>query len=505
MSLKKNKFIPLKGHLWFYPVIIGLITRLYKITASSVWHDEGYTMWLLQYDISGIIERTIRDVHPPGYYLIAKPWVAIFGSSEFSIRFLSLLFSLAIIYFVYKIIKEIWGEKAAFLSATLVAVSPFLVRFAQEARMYGVVAFFTTAATFYFVKFVKTKKKDWLFVYVPLMIAAIYTQYYAFFVVISHWMILAVFTKDIFKLKWAKLIKERVGVLDYRWWLANVIILCAYLPWFPIAYSQVTRISGNYWIKPEWITWRTIPNNVLQFATYSHYDKLFDWNNIIGGAAWAISVILAIFGGLYIFKNKKKFKTSIGLYIFGFLPMLLVYILSEIRQPVYQDRYFPFSAVAIFSIWGICITLINKKLARYSVFLLTFLILLLNNITMHQSVDHNMRDLVEVIKAQKQENDLIVSGELYTYLDSSYYFDYQNIYFMSQEVDGYGETSLFYDQQERYLRTKEEVQNNDRIWVIGKTGEKEYFNEYYWEGFSGVTYFEEDKDNGLRVTLYTKN
>jgi predicted membrane-bound mannosyltransferase len=127
--------------LWLWPLLIAALVRLYKITTSSIWHDEGYTMWLLRYDFRGIIERTTRDVHPPGYYLISKPWVEIFGDSAFSIRFLSLIFSVGIVWLVWKIVKEIWSEKAAFWASLFVALSPFMVRFGQEARMYGVVAF----------------------------------------------------------------------------------------------------------------------------------------------------------------------------------------------------------------------------------------------------------------------------------------------------------------------------------------------------------------------------
>ncbi|MDD3678877.1 MAG: glycosyltransferase family 39 protein [Patescibacteria group bacterium] len=498
MNSKIKKFT-LKN-LWFWPLIIGFVLRLYKITSSSIWHDEGYTMWLLKYDILGILERTARDVHPPGYYLMAKPWTIIFGSSEFSIRFLSLIFSLGIVYFVFKIIKEVWSEKAAFWASLFTALSPFMVRFGQEARMYGVVAFFTTLATYYLVKIIKEKNYKLLFLYVPSMLAAMYTQYYAFFVIISHWVIFSFFTKGFWNFRWLSAIKTKEGLFNYKWWLANVALLVGYLPWFSVAYSQVTRVSDSYWIKPEWITFRTIPNNVLQFFLYSHLDKLYDQNKIIGVIVWTLLVLIAIFGGVYIFKEKSKRKVAASLYLFGFLPMVMVYIASKLATPIYQDRYFPFSAVAIFAIWGVAISIIKNKKVKYGFAFFAVGILLYGNYYMHKDVNHQMKALTKTVKTQSQEGDLLVSGELYTHLDGSYYLGYGDLYFMSEPVDGYGETSLYYDQQEKYILNESQVSQHERVWLIGKSG-KGYWDNKIWDDYDSAIYFD---SAGLQATLYTK-
>lgn len=494
------------AHLWIWPVLVAIILRLYKITASSIWHDEGYTMWLLKYNLPEIIERTARDVHPPGYYLMAKSWVSIFGTSEFSVRFLSLLFSVGIVYFVYLIIKDIWSEKAAFWSAMFVALSPHMIRFGQEARMYGVVAFFATLATYFFVKMIKNKDSRWLWGYVPVLLIGFYTQYYAFFVVISHWVILSFYTKGFWKLQWAKSFKEKVGIFSWRWWLANATLLLGYAWWFPKAYAQVTRVSDNYWIQPEWITIKTIPSNILHFATYTHFDAIYNWNNIFGPIFYWAVIFLAVFGALFVLRNQiKKDKQKGGalasLYVYGFLPMLLVYIISELASPIYQDRYFPFSAVAIFAIWGIAVSEIKNKYLKYGSVVIIVGTLLVGNYIMHIEVNHQMKALSSTVKTQKQEGDILVSGELYTHLDGSYYLGYGDLIFMSEPVDGYGETSLYYDQQNKYTINQDQVGNYDRVWLIGKSG-KDYWNNEMWNGYKSAIYFDE---SGLRAVLYTKN
>jgi hypothetical protein len=490
-------------NLWLWPLVVGLALRLYKITASSIWHDEAYTMWLLKYDLAGIIERTARDVHPPGYYLLAKPWVELFGTSAFSIRFFSVIFSVGIIYLVFKIVKEVWNEKAAFWASIFVAASPFMVRFGQEARMYGVVAFFTTLATYFLVKMIKEKNYKYLYAYAPSLLVAMYNQYYAFFVIISHWVILSIYTKGFWSFKWAQAVKEKIGVLSWKWWLANAALLIGYSPWFFTAYKQVTRVSGSYWIKPEWITFRTIPNNILQFGLYTHLDDLYNWNQIIGVATWVLLVFVGIFAGLLIFKDKERKAANLSLMIFGYLPMVLVYLLSELKTPVYQDRYFPFAAVAIFTIWALVVAGIRNKYLRYTAAAWVLGLLLVGNYVLHKDVDHQMSALQEAVSARIETGDKVYSGELYTYLDGAYYFGYDNIKFISEPVDGYGESSLFYDQQTIYVVSPEEARVPDRVWVIGKTGDKDYFKDENWPTHEKEVVFEEvGKSNGLKAVLY---
>jgi mannosyltransferase len=503
MNMKRIKDY-ISKNLWTVPVVLGTALRLFGLTRSSIWHDEGYTMWLLRYNFSEIIARTARDVHPPAYYLISKIWVSILGNSVFSIRFLSLLFSVGIIYFAYRIVEMLFNKRAAFWTGVIIAFSPFMIRFGQEARMYGVVAFFTTLATYLFVRYLKERKVKLLVFYALSMIVAMYTQYYSFFVVISHWLIMLLYTKGIFNTNWLKLIKDKVGVFDYKWWLANISMLMAYLPWFYVAYKQVTRVSGSYWIKPEWITIKTIPGNILQFAFYSHFDTVAAIKYVGPFIYWAI--VIAVIGATFYFARKKELrKKIIALGIFGYVPMILVFILSKLKTPVYQDRYFPFSAIALFAMWGIAIAYIKNDTVRKIAGGLTILALCTGIYIMRVDVNHQMKAMTDTVKKEMKVGDVVLSGELYTFLDGSYYMGYGNLKLLSDKVDGYGETSLFYDKQSDYLVNKASLARlGRRVWVIGKTGDKDYFTSKVWAGWRSKEYFTENKNNGLRAVLYTR-
>jgi mannosyltransferase len=493
----------LTKYLWIFPVFIGFVLRIFEITRSSIWHDEGYTMWLLRYDFAGIIERTARDVHPPGYYLLAKPWVSIFGNSVFSIRFLSLIFSVGIIYLTYRIIESTISKKAAYWASLFVAFSPFMIRFGQEARMYGVVAFFTTLATYYFIRFIKDKTKVnlSLVLFTLSMIVAMYTQYYSFFVIISLWVIYAVITPEFWSLHWIKAVKEARGVFSWKWWLANAALLALYAPWFPVAYKQVTRVGGSYWIKPEWITINTIPANVSQFLTYTHMNGLLAWQGPVGVILYWIVISFLIGVGLFLFLDKKGRATAAALYIFGYLPMVLVFVVSKLKTPIYQDRYFPFSAIAIFAIWGGVVALIRNNRVRMAAGIAVLLVMTIGIVLMRTDVNHQMKQVTDEIKAHKIDGDLVVSGSLYTFLDGSYYFNYKDIKLVSKSVDGYGETSLFYDQADSYILNPNRLASmGSRVWVLGRSGE-DYISETPlrdWKVSATVS------KGSVRAVLYTR-
>lgn len=538
-KIKKIFGIP-TDKLWVYPVFFGTIFRLFGLTSSSIWHDEGYTMWLLRYNPIEIISRTARDVHPPGYYLIAKLWVSVFGNSVFAIRTLSVLFSLGIIYLVYKIVEKLFNDRAAFWASMFVALSPFMVRFAQEARMYGIVAFFTTLGTYFLVRWIKDpsvssraqhskaegslsktnerkgflhslfhnvgRNDNWFLIYYALsMTAAIYTQYYAFFVIMVQWIIVASITPEFFTFHWGKLFKKHLGIFNYKWWLAGLAPVVLYLPWFPIAYKQVTRVSGSYWIRPEWITVKTIPNNITQFLIYTHLDgagyEMLIWKVLY----WVLAVFLI--GSGFVLLAKKDIRAKVSLFLlYGYLPMILVFILSKVKTPVYQDRYFPFSAVAILALWGIAISILKNNALRITLGTIAILILVGGNFKMHMDTNHQMKALSEAVKKEMRPGDIVLSGELYTFLDGTYYFGDKNIKLISNPVDGYGESSLFYDQQKDYIVSNNQtiaLGTDHRIFIVGKTGDKKYFSNCLLNSKSNRVIYEENNDDALKAVLYS--
>ena len=80
-------------------------------------------------------------------------WLDVAGRSEAGVRGLSLLFALLAIPALWWAGRAVWGtQKAAWIAAVLTAFNPFLAQYAQEARMYSLVALLAIPATVCFLR-----------------------------------------------------------------------------------------------------------------------------------------------------------------------------------------------------------------------------------------------------------------------------------------------------------------------------------------------------------------
>ncbi len=80
------------------------------------------------------------DHHPPLYYLLLHGWQRLLGDGAAMVRLPSALLGIAAIPVLYWAGRIFVGRRAAMVAATLLAVSPFHVRYGQEARMYALMA-----------------------------------------------------------------------------------------------------------------------------------------------------------------------------------------------------------------------------------------------------------------------------------------------------------------------------------------------------------------------------
>ena len=97
----------------------------------------------------GRIDATRAPLHPT----LLRAWVGVFGPSEASSRSFSALCGVATVAFIYMIGREVAGRRAGLWSAWLSAISPPLVQYSRETRMYALLAMLTCAAWWRLLRF----------------------------------------------------------------------------------------------------------------------------------------------------------------------------------------------------------------------------------------------------------------------------------------------------------------------------------------------------------------
>jgi hypothetical protein len=133
--------------------LVGGFLRILLLSAKGMWLDETFSVWMASHSVADMLEWTIKiDQHPPLYYLLLHYWMDNKGNTPYDVRLLSVLFGAGTIPIVYLIGKRISGVVMGLAAAALLALSPFHIYFAQEARMYTLLTFNAAAAIYALVR-----------------------------------------------------------------------------------------------------------------------------------------------------------------------------------------------------------------------------------------------------------------------------------------------------------------------------------------------------------------
>ncbi len=118
-------------------VIAGVVLRF--TISSPLWLDEALSVNIASLPIGDIPEALRSDGHPPLYYLVLHGWIEVFGDGSRAVRALSALFGLAGLAMAWLVGRRRGGPLVAWLMLLVVAVSPFVIRYSTETRMYSLV------------------------------------------------------------------------------------------------------------------------------------------------------------------------------------------------------------------------------------------------------------------------------------------------------------------------------------------------------------------------------
>jgi len=116
-------------------VAAGIVARF--VAHSHLWLDEALTVNISNLPLRDLPEALRHDGSPPLYYALLHGWMEIFGTGTIAVRALSGLCSVACLPLAWRIGKRLGGQTAATAALVLLALSPYAVQYATEARMYS--------------------------------------------------------------------------------------------------------------------------------------------------------------------------------------------------------------------------------------------------------------------------------------------------------------------------------------------------------------------------------
>lgn len=228
-------------------VSASFVYRLYVASECSLWFDEASTLHDIDAPLPELLRGPSRE-HPPLMFWLVRLTTAVLGRSEPATRAVSLVFGCVLLVAVYLLALELGlGATRALIPVASLAVTPFFIRHATEARQYAMMAAFTTLATVYALRLLaRPLRLSWLIGLAVCSVAAAATHFFAVPYALALWGAVAAGTARRWKLA-ALAARDRKVVLGVG--VASVLLLgllCADLFGLVRYYSQHGVVGGGH-------------------------------------------------------------------------------------------------------------------------------------------------------------------------------------------------------------------------------------------------------------------
>ncbi len=278
---------------------------------ARYWIDEGLSVGIASYPFAEIPGVLRQDGSPPLYYLLLNVWIAAFDRGEADTHLLSLLFVLATIPVAFAAGRALFDARTGWVAALLAAINPFLTYYAQETRMYALVALLglIVAATFA-LAFVH-RRRGWLAVFAPALALLVYSHNWGLFLAAATVVAFAAIVRG----APARRPLLRDGALAYG------AVALVYLPWLPTLIFQA-RHTGAPWAEVPGLD-----------------DALSSLGTTLDGTAGAIVLGLGAYAGLSRMRRDEAAVRTIAVVagiVFG--GIALAWLASQ-ASPAWATRY----------------------------------------------------------------------------------------------------------------------------------------------------------------------
>jgi hypothetical protein len=167
--------------------------RLRHLTATCLWFDEIFSVHAARHAWGELWRFAAADlIHPPLFYALLKIWIAAGGESLLWLRLFPALTSIAALVPFLLLARELrLGASATNVALLLMAANGYLIKYAQEVRMYSLLLLLTLFSLWLFARLLSARslpdatrgafRLQLALAFVNLLL--IYTHYYGWLVV----------------------------------------------------------------------------------------------------------------------------------------------------------------------------------------------------------------------------------------------------------------------------------------------------------------------------------
>jgi 4-amino-4-deoxy-L-arabinose transferase-like glycosyltransferase len=318
-------------------VLLAALLRFWAIDAKTIWLDEAFSIWVADLSLPELLRFVASvDHHPPLYYLLQHGWQVALGDSAFAVRSLPALLGVATVPLLYAAGRRLMDGTTALVAALLLAVSPFHVRYGQEARMYALMTLLAAAALFCLAVWLADSRAGsvrrraamgGLAVAQALLMLTHNTAALLFPAALNAG-VAGAFWMQGASAKTAGVggtLGEKGFVL--RWLAVQAAALLLWLPWGPAFWAQAQTVYHEFWIQQ--------PSGYSVWLAFHNFNLAFPEGWFPGAPWWDLLYWGLALGGVWALRRRRPVAVLLAAL---FLVPPVLELLAGLRRPVFSDR-----------------------------------------------------------------------------------------------------------------------------------------------------------------------
>jgi hypothetical protein len=228
-------------------LLLGWTLRTHDVESRSLWEDEGWTMLLSKGPGLDDVTRTLaHDQHPPLFFMVFRVWRDLTGDTEFTTRYLGVLFGMIAIAGVYQLGRALFRVEVGLLAALILALSDLHIDLSQEARHYGLLATLAVWSSLFYARWWRTPTRANQIGYVLASLGLLYTHYLGGYVLLAQFIHLLLLARPRRRLWEGLFLFGAIGL--------------GFLPWLPVMINQ----NSARWDNPLYYQ-NALPNSIETF------------------------------------------------------------------------------------------------------------------------------------------------------------------------------------------------------------------------------------------------
>lgn len=367
-------------------LFLAFAWRIQGLSRQSLWRDEVDTILFASNNLPDLLSM-FTDIGHNGalYFLLMRPWLRLVGSSEFALRYPSVLFSLLSIPLFWQVgrrlmpvsgdrqragdvdendsgswqryprvlLRTVFGS-TALLATIFLAFNPYLLWYSQEGRMYTLVVLLTLLTAWFWLEGIdRGGWRPWLGYLLTVTVSILVHRFTLLLIPLgSLWFVLA----------WPQ---------SKRHWRGYILALAALtIPYLPVVWQRRNVLKTP--IQFTGLDFVPLPQTIESLLTYQSrgISPGADIINLLPifllGTAGLFLGFKAIWpepdGPLPYLSALRRHLLIAGWLV---LPVTIVYLVS-LRQPLFLPRYLIWTAPATMMLMALGVGLVRQRRSPFA-------------------------------------------------------------------------------------------------------------------------------------------